>query len=241
MFGRKSPHASIQALLLDVEAIRDDVLLLRGGDTRAVLEIAGVNLALKSAEEREALLDGYRALLNGLDGPVQAVCHTERRDLDAYVGHLRAALRDGPPSEALARLALDHVTFVQQLAVRRALLRRRCFLVLPGPSLSVGSTRRGWGRLLPFSHRHSGAAPGTDEAFAAASRQLDGRAEELRQALLGLGLGARRLGGHELARALQTCVAPEQAARQPLADGSLTPFLPVVRGRAVAEVAHASA
>lgn len=230
MFVRRRPLASVQAALLDLDAVRGDVLVLKRGDMRAVLEVQGIDLGLKSPEEQEALLESYRALLNGLDRPVQLVSHAAPQDVDAYLDGLRAPA-DSEEPEALVRLRLDHFAFVRELAARRTLLRRRFFVVVVGPPAAPPAARPG---LVPFvRRREAGEASGFD----AARRQLDARAEELRQGLQGLGLGAYRLGHDELVRLLHEALAPQQAARQRLAPG---PTQLVVRA-ARKEAAHALA
>ena len=59
--------------LLPLEAIADDVLLLRNGEARAVLQAGCVNFALKSEAEQEAILVAYRRFLNGLGYPLTPV------------------------------------------------------------------------------------------------------------------------------------------------------------------------
>jgi hypothetical protein len=222
---------------MDLEAIRDDVLILRGGETRAVLTIQGINLALKSPDEREAILHGYRSFLNGLEAPVQVVCAILHRNLDGYLADLRAATAD-QRSPALARLAMDHHAFVQQLSARRTLMHRWLYLVVSGPALHVGSSTR---RLVPFGPRRSAMPEVDDEGFVAARRQLGARTEELRQQLQALGLGARRLGGDGLSQAIDEILAPERAVRQRVMDGGAIHAMPVVRTALTREIARASA
>lgn len=234
MFGRRSP-ASVQAVLMDLETIRDDVLVLRGGDTRAVIAVTGLNLSLKSPEEQDAIVNGYRAFLNSLSGPVQIVCAIGPRHLESYLEQIQAGFHTHR-SATLARLALDHVAFVQQLARRRALMQRRFYLVLSGPSLR-GST--GPARLLPLPRRGANARAADQESFLSARQQLTARAEEVCQALHGLGLGAHRLVGDELAQAIAEVLAPGRASRQRVQDTAAV-TRPVVRARLNGEVQHAA-
>jgi hypothetical protein len=124
----------VQAHLIDVEDVRGDVLVLKGGDTRAVLEIAGLDLGLKSVDEQVAILEGFGSLLNGLDGPVQLLARAVPQDIQAYLDDLRAP-SDRLESDALVRLRLDHFAFVQALASRRNLLEHRSYAVIAGPRI----------------------------------------------------------------------------------------------------------
>ena len=63
-------HGSVQDLL-PLEDIVEGVICLRGGEYRAVIQAQSVNFALKSEEEQEAVMAGYRSFLNSLSHPVQ--------------------------------------------------------------------------------------------------------------------------------------------------------------------------
>ena len=63
-------HGSVQDLL-PLEDIVEGVICLRGGEYRAVVQAQSVNFALKSEEEQEAVMAGYRSFLNSLSHPVQ--------------------------------------------------------------------------------------------------------------------------------------------------------------------------
>ena len=83
MWPRRSgrePYASVQEQL-PLEEIAGDVLELRSGDARAVLEAGSVNFALKSETEQEAILAGYRRFLNGLDYPLQVLVRVAPADI----------------------------------------------------------------------------------------------------------------------------------------------------------------
>ena len=60
---RRRRLASVQELL-PLDEIAGDMLRLRGGDYRAVLQVGSVNFALKSEAEQESIVAGYRRFLN---------------------------------------------------------------------------------------------------------------------------------------------------------------------------------
>ena len=124
---RRRRLASVQELL-PLDEIAGDVLRLRGGDYRAVLQAGSVNFALKSETEQESILAGYRRFLNGLAYPLQVLVRVVPTDVEGYLAGVRAA-RAG--SDTLRRLALDHEAFVRRIARERTLLDRRFYVVVP--------------------------------------------------------------------------------------------------------------
>ncbi len=188
--GRRRP-ASVQELL-PLEEISGDVVRLRGGGCRAVLEARGVHFALKSEPEQEAILAGYRRFLNGLAYPLQVLVRVVPADIEGYLSGLGGALGG---TETLRRLARDHEAFVRRIASERTLLDRRFYVVVPAEA--DGAPERGWPgvrRLL----RPGGQSPRQQSDLTRARRTLAFRSGEVAQGLGAFGVSTRRLGEGEL-------------------------------------------
>ena len=187
--SRRRRLASVQEIL-PLEEISGDVVRLRGGDYRSVLEAQGINFALKSEPEQEAILAGYRRFLNGLTHPLQVLVRLVPADVEGYLAGLGGA-RGG--TETLRRLALDHEAFVRRIARERTLLDRRFYVVLPAEvDAAPGRGGPGW----PW--RRGLQAQGQSD-LARARRTLSLRSGEVAQGLGSFGVSTRRLGGEELA------------------------------------------
>ncbi len=173
-----------------ISEIAGDVVSLRGGDYRSVLEASSVNFALKSEPEQEAILAGYRRFLNGLTYPLQVLVRLVPADVEGYLAGLGGA-RGG--TETLRRLALDHEAFVRRIARERTLLDRRFYVVVPADvDAAPGQAAPGW----PW--RRGLQAQGQSD-LARARRTLSFRSGEVAQGLGSFGVSTRRLGGEELA------------------------------------------
>lgn len=210
-------HASAQESL-PLDDVSRDVLCLRGGDYRAVLEAGTVNFALKSETEQEAILAGYKRFLNGLAYPLQVLVRIVPTDVEVYLSGLRES-RSARPGDIWRRLALDHETFVRRLARERTLLDRRCYVVVPAGAGGVFErTGFAWPR-RPAGRR--------DEAttLAVARRTLTFRCSELAQGLAAFGVPTRRLAAEELValwRASLVGTAVTAGGAPPLATPVLT-------------------
>ena len=88
--SRRRRLASVQEIL-PLEEISGDVVRLRGGDYRCVLEAQGIHFALKSEPEQEAILAGYRRFLNGLTYPLQVLVRLVPADVEGYLAGLGGA------------------------------------------------------------------------------------------------------------------------------------------------------
>lgn len=209
-------RGSVQAAL-PLDAIRGDVVVLRDGSCRAVVETGFINFALRSEAEQEAILAGYRRLLNGLTSPVQVLVRVAPADVEGYLRELGGA-RQARLGEAGEHLIRDHEAFVRRMARERAPLARRCFWVL---TAETRTGPRGSGAFRPW--RRGGGEGQRTDPFAVASRVLTARCDELTQALAGIGIRARRLAGDEIAALWREVIAgaarPGAAAHGTAATG----------------------
>lgn len=188
---RRRALASVQEQL-PLEDIDHDVVHLRGGDARAVLQAGSVNFALKSEAEQEAILAGYRRFLNGLAFPLQILVRVVPTDVDGYLDGMRRERR-GPGTKQLQRLALDHEAFVRRVARERTLLDRRFYVVVPASEGSAAARTVVW----PWRRQADQERRASD--MIAARRRLAFRCEEVAQGLASFGVAARRLADVELA------------------------------------------
>lgn len=184
-------HASVQASL-PLDDIAGDVIRLRGGDYRGVLEAGSVNFALKSEAEQEAILAGYRRWLNALAYPVQILVRIVPTDVEVYLAGLRAA-RGNRSEDLWRRLAHDHETFVRRIARERTLLDRRSYVVVPA---GTGGAFERTGIAWPWRRTDRKREAAT---LLAARRALAFRSAEIAQGLAAFGVPTRRLDGAELA------------------------------------------
>ena len=195
--------ASVQEVL-PLEGIAGDVVCLRGGGYRGVLEASGVNFALKPEGEQEAILASFRRFLNGLDHPLQVLVRVVPADVEGYLAGLGEA---GRGAETLARLRRDHEAFVRRIARERTLLDRRIHVVVPagadGARVPGGPA---WRDLLR-PRRHAG----TGDDLARARRTLAVRCGEVERGLGAFGVACRRLHGEELAALWRAAVGGGEA------------------------------
>jgi len=226
MRRKRRSLASVQEQL-PLEDISGDVVRLRGGELRAVLQAGSVNFALKAELEQEAILAGYRRMLNGLSYPLQILVRVVPADVEAYLSQLDRSECAGH-GDTLGRLALDHELFVRQIARERALLDRRFYVVIPAGTRD-DSHRRG----IRWPWRTDRARLQVD--LLALRRRLALRSAEVTQGLMAFGVPVRRLDGDELVALWREVLTSDIgiASRRPASE------IPVVT-RAIASPRQAS-
>lgn len=217
-------HGSVQDLL-PLEDIVEGVLCLRGGEYRAVIQAQSVNFALKSEEEQEAVMAGYRSFLNSLSHPVQMLVRILPTNVEPYLAGFRSNVTAQANSEAIRRLALDHETFVRRLARERTLLERRFYVVVPS-----GETNASVTAAIRWPWRRNGRRR-DDQQLAVAAAQLTARCQEIAQGLTSFGVTSRRLESEELAELWAACLCSQVSQLSPSLIAGARPVVAATRQR----------
>lgn len=136
---------------LDIQEIRDDVIVMKDGTLRSVLAVSSVNFALKSQEEQEAIVQAYMSFLNGLEFPIQILIQSRRMNIERYITSLREREKE-TTNDLLRRQIVDYQTFVKELVDLGEIMQKRFYVVVPYDPLR--DTPKGF-----FSRLQEGLSP----------------------------------------------------------------------------------
>ena len=75
--------------LLEVEDIKDGILILKNGSLRQIIAVSGINLLLRSEEEQSIICRSFQEFLNSLDFSLQLVVHSREVSLRNYLEKLK--------------------------------------------------------------------------------------------------------------------------------------------------------
>ena len=217
--GRKG-RGSVQEAFVRVREVAHNVVCLASSEHpakreyRAILEVTSTNYTLRSEEEQDLIIAGYRAFLKSLAFPIQILVRSQQLDLSPYVQRLTETSSLQAYGPLWAELAEAHAQFVRELAARRTLLEHRFYLILPSDQGSGVGPPPLASLLSLRGKRHRARVRA--ETLEKAQQQLDLRAEVVAQQLAALGLHCNRLSGEELVALSYSCLTPERAIRYPL-------------------------
>lgn len=127
----KAPRSErVTGFHLPISTINESgVIGLDGGRWILVCRTSALNLELRSAPERDALLRGFGRFLNSLDQPISLVVRSECSDLRPQITRIEG-MAGGLPHPELERAARVHAHFLSSLAERNDILRREVYVVL---------------------------------------------------------------------------------------------------------------
>jgi len=124
-----TPAASTQ-LYLNIGEIKDNVVVLKNGGLRAILQTSSVNFNLKSEDEQNSIIYSYQNFLNSLDFPIQIVIQSRKLDIDKYVETVRetAAKHENP---LLKQQTLEYAEYIQKLIEFADIMEKDFYVVVP--------------------------------------------------------------------------------------------------------------
>jgi hypothetical protein len=124
-----APAASTQ-LFLNIGEIRDNVVVLKNGGIRAILQTSSVNFNLKSEDEQNSIIYGYQNFLNSLDFPIQIVIQSRKLDIDKYIENVRetAQKHENP---LLKQQTLEYAEYIQKLVEYADIMEKDFYVIVP--------------------------------------------------------------------------------------------------------------
>ena len=183
--------------LIQIQELRDGVLVLKDGSLRAVVKVSAINFELRSSDEQHGILQQFGSFLNAIDFPVQMVAHSRRYDISAYLSSIQAASAE-LTNELLKIQAAEYMRFVGELSELANIMQKNFYVVLP---LTVIPTTESTGLLGGFKDlfKKKASTHGyTAEQLAGYKTQLQQRADLVIGGLSGMGLKGAMLGQDEL-------------------------------------------
>ncbi len=119
---------------VEIKAIKDDMLRLKNGEARSIVQVFPINFAIKSETEQEAIIMGYQSFLNSLTFPIQILMRTVNLNIDNYMDNLdkttgKTIQRTG--NESLRYLFNDYKHFMDKFIAENAIQDRMFYVVVP--------------------------------------------------------------------------------------------------------------
>ncbi len=132
-----SPIKSSTQKFIEIEDVKDDILLLKDYSASIVIEVGAVNFWLLSQEEQASIIYAYASLLNSLSFPVQILILSKKMDISSYLEYLEGKIKTQQNALVKTRL-LSYKEFIKNIVKRNSVLEKRFFFSLPFSPLELG-------------------------------------------------------------------------------------------------------
>jgi hypothetical protein len=191
---KKSNKKQSSRKQIQIEGVKDGILMLPKKGYRVVLESSSINFELMSEDEQDALIDTYQNFLNSLNTSFQIVVRIRELDMDKYIEDFKARINE-KDDDVYKKQSEHYLEFVSSLVSNNKILTRKFFVVLPYRA--------------------------TDSDFAVVKEQLQLQSDLVAKGLGRLGMQVRKLSSIEVLELFYSFYTPGQAKRAPLRDQTI--------------------
>lgn len=196
--------------ILEIEEIRDDVLVIKNKGLRSVLLCTSINFDLKSTDEQESIILSYQRFINTLDFPVQFFVSSRRLNIDGYLDDLK--IRSNEETNELLKIQTnEYIAFMKSLVTSNSIVTKTFYTVVPyqpAEATKEASMISGvFGMLTGKQKTDADVAEKFDEW----KSQLLQRVAVVEQGLSGIGIRSVVLGTEELVELFRQLYNPDLA------------------------------
>lgn len=126
---KTSPTVATQ-IYMDIAEIKDNVVILKNGGLRAILQTTSINFNLKSEDEQNSIIYAYQNFLNSLDFPIQIVVQSRKLDVDKYIENVRE-IGEKHENVLLREQTNEYCDYIQKLVEYADIMEKRFYVVVP--------------------------------------------------------------------------------------------------------------
>ena len=183
--------------LVEVANIIDNVVLLKNGSLRAVIEVSALNFELRSEGEQIAILQNFQRFVNSIDFPLQIVVHSRKLNIDEYLKLIDQSSSE-LTNELLKIQAVEYGKFIKELSDLSNIMSKKFYIVVPFYVFEAPS-KSGITQSIKSIFKPSAVVKElTPEQLETYRSQLLQRTELIFDGLIGMGLKAKTLEKEDL-------------------------------------------
>jgi len=202
--SQSDPAMSAQKYI-NVEEIKNDIIVLKNKSIRAILLVSSINFDLKSSDEQEAIIGGYQNFLNSLDFPIQIMISSKRLDIDPYLALLDKKRK--LQTNDLMRLQIsEYANFIKNLTEVSQIMTKQFYVVVP--FYPIENLENGFLETVMNFFNPKDQVAETIEIFETYKNQLWQRVDQIASGLSSLGVKATVLKTEELVELLYSSYNP---------------------------------
>ena len=196
---------------LEVQDIREGILLLKNNSIRGILMVSSINFALKSEEEQTATIFAFQNFLNSLDFFCQIVIQSRNINITPYLDSLKD-LEEKQTNALLREQTTSYREFIKNMVVGDMVMTKSFYVVVPYNLMEIFGIKGAQKNLKGLGTSGGGQnQPIKDEDFQRCKTQLWQRMEYLAAGLRRCGLEAVPLTTPEIIELFWSIHHPDQA------------------------------
>ena len=190
---------------MEIDQIREGVVILKSKGLRGVMMVSSLNFALKSDDEQQAIIFQFQNFINSLDFSLQILIQSRKLNITGYLDKIND-LQASQTGELLRMQTASYYEFIKSLVEGGTIMTKTFFVVVPYTMLEAQGTVGSEAVLkMPKIPTLS------EEQFQRCKSQLWQRMEFLAMGLKRMGLQASPLSTAELIEFFWSIYHPREA------------------------------
>lgn len=179
-----------------IKEVRDGIVILKDGGMRSILLCSSLNFALKSEDERNAILLQFQDFLNSLDFSIEILVQSRKLDIRPYLALLEE--RETQQENNLLKIQVrEYIEFIKNFTESTNIMTKHFFIVVPYSPAIIGAGSAGeFASRLGFGPKATAAT--RNMSFDENRSQLEERLSVVEQGLIRSGIRVARLGTEEV-------------------------------------------
>lgn len=196
-----SPVKGSTQSFIEIEAIKDDVIMLKDYSCCLIIQSGAVNFGLLSQEEQNALIYSYASLLNSLSFPIQILILSKRMDVSSYFDYLELKIKE-QSDEKLKNRIIEYRDFIKNIVKKNIILEKKFFFVIYFSPLEMGITKT------------TNSSLNKDYVFIRAKASLYPKKDHLLRLLQRVGIGGRVIYEQEIVELFYNLYNPSPTGKK---------------------------
>jgi len=126
----KTKTASPSQKFIEIQDIKENVVILKNGGLRIICIASSINFNLKGTDEQKAIVSHFQGFLNSLDFPLQILVSSRKLDINPYLDNLKE-LAKTQENELLQAQTLEYTEFVKKFVEITDIMKKSFYLIIP--------------------------------------------------------------------------------------------------------------
>jgi len=207
MLKKTVPKTKTTQSLLEIDQIREGVMILKNKALRMILMVSSLNFTLKSDEEQQAILYQFQDFLNSLDFSCQILIQSQKLNIIGYLDKLKE-IEEKEENELLKLQIVEYQKFIEEILAGGSIMQKTFYVIVPFTLIEAqGAPTK---QMLKASKKITSL---TEEEFQRCRAQLWQRVEFVALGLRRCGLQAVPLNSEEVIELLWSFYHPLEAEK----------------------------
>lgn len=125
---------------IEIDEVRDDIVLLRDKSAVLIIEVGTVNYWLLAEEEQNSIITAYGKFLNSLSFPVQILIVSKKTDISSYLSLVDERIKQQSIDFMKKRLE-SYKDFIKSTIKKSEVLEKNFYFAIPFSPFELGAVK----------------------------------------------------------------------------------------------------